>query len=88
MTARHEPHVYYNVIGTETKNANLVRSRRFAFQPASSLLCVWVATSSSESTKYLQAEQIVRMVSSDFTSLHHEVLELFVNFSWRVLPRK
>ncbi len=37
---------------------------------------------------YLQAEEIIRMVSGDFTSLHHKVLELFVNFSGRVLPRE
>lgn len=28
------------------------------------------------------------MVSGDFASLYHKVLELFVNFSGRVLPRE
>lgn len=37
---------------------------------------------------YLKAEQIVWVVPSDFASLHHKVFKLFVDFSWRVLPRE
>lgn len=54
---------------------------------------VWsVAVSAPKITgvlfSYLEAEEVVRMVSGDFTSLYHKVLQLFVNFSWRVLPRE
>lgn len=35
---------------------------------------------------YLQAKKIIRVVASNFASLHHKMLEFFVDLSRRILP--